>query len=100
VVGYPNDFHDLIVLENGNYLMLANEYRIVDMDTVVEGGQQGVTVIGGVIFILLLATSILSLAIYLCAIEKKAENYFYLLGFSGIYLTAISGNNSPTLKFL
>ena len=49
VVGYPNDFHDLVVLENGNYLMLANEYRIVDMDTVVEGGQQGVTVIGGVI---------------------------------------------------
>ncbi len=49
VVGFPNDFHDLMVLDNGNYLMLANEYRIVDMDTVVEGGQQGVTVIGGVI---------------------------------------------------
>lgn len=47
VLGYPSDFHDLMVLKNGNYLMLANEYRIVDMDTVVEGGQEGVTVIGG-----------------------------------------------------
>jgi hypothetical protein len=49
VNGFSNDFHDLIILENGNYLMLANEYRIVDMDTVVEGGQPGVTVVGGVI---------------------------------------------------
>ena len=49
VNGYPNDFHDLVVLDNGNYLMLANEYRIVDMDTVVEGGHEGVTVVGGVI---------------------------------------------------
>ncbi len=49
VSGFPNDFHDLIILDNGNYLMLANEYRIVDMDTVVPGGHPGVTVIGGVI---------------------------------------------------
>ncbi len=49
VSGFPNDFHDLIILDNGNYLMLANEYRIVDMDTVVPGGYPGVTVIGGVI---------------------------------------------------
>lgn len=49
VHGFPNDFHDIVILDNGNYLMLANEYRIVDMDTVVEGGQQGVTVIGGVV---------------------------------------------------
>lgn len=49
VNGYPNDFHDLVVLDNGNYLMLASEYRIVDMDTVVEGGHEGVTVTGGVI---------------------------------------------------
>jgi len=49
VIGYPNDFHDLIILDNGNYLMLASEYRIVDMDTVVEGGHEGVTVTGGVI---------------------------------------------------
>jgi hypothetical protein len=49
VNGFPNDFHDLVVLDDGHYLMLANEYRIVDMDTVVEGGHEGVTVIGGVI---------------------------------------------------
>ncbi len=47
--GFYDDFHDLIILDNGNYLMLANEYRIVDMDTVVPGGQPGVTVVGGVI---------------------------------------------------
>jgi len=49
VNGFPNDFHDLVVLDDSHYLMLANEYRIVDMDTVVEGGHEGVTVLGGVI---------------------------------------------------
>lgn len=49
VNGYPNDFHDLVLLDDGSYLMLANEYRIVDMDTVVDGGSKGVTVIGGVV---------------------------------------------------
>jgi hypothetical protein len=46
VVGFPSDFHELMVMQDSNYLMLANEYRVVDMDTVVEGGHQGVTVIG------------------------------------------------------
>jgi len=49
IAGFSTDFHDFKILENGNYLMLGNEYRIVDMDTVVQGGQPGVTVIGGVI---------------------------------------------------
>lgn len=43
------DFHDFQILENGNYLLLGDEYRLVDMDTVVEGGQPGVTVMGAII---------------------------------------------------
>lgn len=42
--GYSIDFHDFYVLDNGNYLLLGNEYRLVDMDTVVPGGHPGVTV--------------------------------------------------------
>ncbi|MCF8365151.1 MAG: aryl-sulfate sulfotransferase [Bacteroidales bacterium] len=40
----PIDFHDFHILENGNYLLLGVELRLVDMDTVVEGGHPGVTV--------------------------------------------------------
>lgn len=46
---YGNDFHDLQVFENGDYLTLLRNYRIVDMDTVVEGGHKGVTIVDGVI---------------------------------------------------
>jgi len=43
------DFHELILLENGNVLVITNESRIVDMDTVVPGGHPGVTVNGNLV---------------------------------------------------
>ena len=42
--GYSLDFHDFHILDNGNYLLLGMEYRVVDMDTVVQGGFPAVTV--------------------------------------------------------
>lgn len=47
--GLVSDFHDLWVFENGDYLILARDYRIVDMDTIVEGGHEGITIIDGII---------------------------------------------------
>ncbi len=44
--GSGSDFHELVLLENGNYLMIAWDDRLVDMDTVVPGGHKGVTVRG------------------------------------------------------
>lgn len=44
-LGNPIDFHDFQILDNGNYLLLGIDLRLVDMDTVVEGGQPGVTVV-------------------------------------------------------
>lgn len=44
--GSGSDFHELILLENGNYLMISWDDRLVDMDTVVAGGHPGVTVRG------------------------------------------------------
>lgn len=35
---YSIDFHDFISLSNGRYLMLVNEERMVDMSTLIEGG--------------------------------------------------------------
>jgi hypothetical protein len=49
VVGYGTDFHEFRILENGNYLMLGFDDRVVDMDTVVAGGHPGVTVRGALI---------------------------------------------------
>ena len=43
------DFHEYKVLENGHQLLLGYEDRLVDMDTVVPGGQPGVTVRGTLI---------------------------------------------------
>lgn len=45
-IGQMIDFHDFHILENGNYLLLGLEPRLVDMDTVVPGGHEGVTVVG------------------------------------------------------
>lgn len=44
--GSGSDFHELVLLENGNYLMISWDDRLVDMDTVVPGGHKGVTVRG------------------------------------------------------
>ena len=50
VSGYSGtDFHEFRILDNGNYLLLGWEDRIVDMDTVVQGGQVGATVRGTLI---------------------------------------------------
>lgn len=47
--GYSTDFHDFLLLENGHALVLGSDDRVVDMDTVVEGGHPGVTVRGALI---------------------------------------------------
>jgi len=47
--GYSTDFHDFLMLENGHALVLGSDDRVVDMDTVVEGGHEGVTVRGALI---------------------------------------------------
>jgi len=44
--GSGSDFHELVLLENGNYLMISWDDRLVDMDTVIPGGHKGVTVRG------------------------------------------------------
>ncbi|MCF8304766.1 MAG: aryl-sulfate sulfotransferase [Bacteroidales bacterium] len=44
--GYSHDFHEFVLLENGHALMLGHDDRLVDMDTVVNGGHEGVTVRG------------------------------------------------------
>jgi hypothetical protein len=50
IIGFSGtDFHDFKILDNGNYLLLGWEDRLVDMDTVIPGGQQGVTVRGTLI---------------------------------------------------
>ena len=52
VINHSTDFHDCQILENGNYLLLGHDDRIVDMDTVVQGGHPGVTVRGALIQII------------------------------------------------
>lgn len=37
---FEADFHDFISLSNGNYLMIVNEYRTMDMSQLVDGGQK------------------------------------------------------------
>lgn len=44
--GYTTDLHELVILDNGNYWCLAFDPQIVDMDTVVQGGQKGAQVTG------------------------------------------------------
>jgi len=48
-IGKALDFHDFQILSNGNYLLLGIDYNLVDMDTVVEGGQPGVTILSNAI---------------------------------------------------
>ncbi|HKB85377.1 MAG TPA: aryl-sulfate sulfotransferase [Ignavibacteriaceae bacterium] len=44
--GYTTDFHELRVLDNGHYLLMANDPEIVGMDTVVAGGNPNAIVTG------------------------------------------------------
>lgn len=44
-----DDFHEFIILEDSSYFMLGLDSRVVDMDTVIEGGHKGVVVDGNVV---------------------------------------------------
>ncbi len=43
------DFHDVILLSNGNYLLLLNEVKILDLSNKVEGGKTNAKVIFNVL---------------------------------------------------
>ncbi|MFC2119445.1 aryl-sulfate sulfotransferase [Bacteroidota bacterium] len=47
--GYPTDFHDIQLLDNGHYLIMGQDYQTIRMDTVVAGGDTAATVIGQII---------------------------------------------------
>ena len=47
--GYSTDVHEFRILENGHYLLMANDPQPVSMDTVVAGGDPDAIVIGLVI---------------------------------------------------
>ena len=46
---YYSNFHDIKITEDGHVFILALDYQIVGMDTVVAGGQPNATVIGSII---------------------------------------------------
>ncbi|MBZ0265266.1 aryl-sulfate sulfotransferase [bacterium] len=47
--GFTTDSHELLILENGNYLIIGQDRRIVDMSQFVDGGHPEAVVVGGVI---------------------------------------------------
>ena len=47
--GYIVDQHDLLMRDNGNHFLMAYDPQIVNMDTVVPGGDTAATVIGFII---------------------------------------------------
>jgi len=47
--GYNVDGHDMLLLDNGHYLMMAYDPQLVDMSTVVPGGNPSATVVGVVL---------------------------------------------------
>ncbi len=46
---YPNDGHELAILQNGNIFLLGDDYEQVDMSKIVPGGDPYAAVIGNVI---------------------------------------------------
>jgi len=44
--GYSTDFHELQLLENGNYLIIAKDYQTVDMSALITGGNPNASVLG------------------------------------------------------
>ncbi|MCB0144455.1 MAG: aryl-sulfate sulfotransferase [Caldilineaceae bacterium] len=44
--GYGADHHDLQILPNGNYLLMAWDYQPIDMSQIVAGGDPNATVVG------------------------------------------------------
>lgn len=47
--GYEADSHEFILKKSGHSFLMAYDHKVIDMDTVVEGGKKGATVIGLVI---------------------------------------------------
>jgi hypothetical protein len=47
--GYMTDVHELLVLPNGNYFLLADDFQKVDMSKIVPGGNPNATVMGIII---------------------------------------------------
>ncbi len=47
--GYTTDLHDLLVLPNGNVILMAYDAETVDMSKVVQGGKNNATVTGLVV---------------------------------------------------
>ena len=48
-VGYWTDLHDFQIIPNGNALLLAKEYRIMDLSQIIEGGQPAARIEGCII---------------------------------------------------
>ena len=46
---YIIDYHDINVLNNGHYMLLCIEKRIMDLSQIVEGGKTNATVLGAVL---------------------------------------------------
>ena len=44
--GYRFDEHELVLLENGHYLMIASDERIIDMSKLIKGGRRNAMVRG------------------------------------------------------
>lgn len=47
--GYGTNGHDMVILQNGNYLLMQYDAQLVNMDTVVPGGDTAATVKGFII---------------------------------------------------
>lgn len=43
-VGYPTDWHDFLILPNGNYLVIGETTEIIDMSRLIPGGYQSAIV--------------------------------------------------------
>jgi hypothetical protein len=46
VLGYPTDIHDFTVAQNGNVLLIGEDWRQIDMSGIVPGGQPDAMVMG------------------------------------------------------
>lgn len=49
VNGYGTDFHDLRITKNGNYLLIGEDSRVLDLSNVVPGGRTNARVLGSIV---------------------------------------------------
>ncbi len=47
--GYPTNMHDLQILDNGHFLLTIYDSQIIDMSTIVDGGQPDAQVLGCIV---------------------------------------------------